>query len=264
MTKPISFRERKFIKMKLALQIYTLREYLGTDNIKDTLRRTKEMGYDGIEWFGLMGYTPAELAELTRSAGLEFFSVHINMQDVNECNTEVMDALAAEGVKWLPIGWLPEECLAGGAEFEKTCALIRKYSKEAAARGMHVLYHNHDFDLVRLNDTTKLDALYAEMPGDVLGAELDTCWLYSGGVDAAEYIVRYSDRSPVIHLKDCVKEGGRKSFKPVGSGVLNWDEILPVCGNAQWICVEMDEPSDGLDAFRCAEMSAGFLKSKLG
>lgn len=250
--------------MKLALQIYTLRQYLGKDDIKDTLRRTKEMGYDGIEWFGLMGYTPAELADLTRSAGLEFFSVHINIQDIAECDTEGMDALAKEGVKWLPIGWLPEECLAGGEEFDKTCALIRRYSAEASKRGLHVLYHNHDFDLVLLNDTPKLDILYNAIPGDILGAELDTCWLYSGGVDAVEYIKKYADRAPVIHLKDCVKEGGRKSFMPVGSGVLNWDEILPVCIKAQWICVEQDEPSDGMDPFRCAAMSAAFIKNKLG
>jgi len=248
--------------MKLALQIYTLRQYLGADSIKDTLQKIKEMGYDGIEWPGLMGYTPAELAELTRSAGLEFFSVHINIYDMIEFDTDMLDGLAKEGVKWLPIGWLPEANLAGGAEFDKTCALIRRYSEEAAKRGMQVLYHNHDFDLVRVNGVPKLDIMYDTLSGDVLGAELDTCWLYSGGVDAVEYIRKYADRAPVIHLKDCVKDGGRKGFKPVGHGVLNWDEILPVCEKAQWICVEQDDPSDDMDAFSCAAMSAAFLRNK--
>ena len=250
--------------MKLALQIYTLRQYLGADDIQDTLKTVKKMGYDGIEWPGLMGYTPAQLAKITRDAGLEFFSVHINIQDVMDCDTDVMDALAKEGVKWLPIGWLPEDRLAGGVNFDKTCALIRKYSGEAAKRGMLVLYHNHDFDLAPLADTTKLAALYAALPGDVLGAEPDTCWLYSGGVDPVDYITRYADRAPVIHLKDCGKDGGRKGFKPVGDGVLDWDGILSACGTAQWICVEQDEPSDGLDAFQCAARSAAFLREKLG
>ena len=250
--------------MKLALQIYTLRQYLGADDIQGTLQTVKEMGYDGIEWPGLMGYTPAELAKITRDAGLEFFSVHINIQDVMDCDTDVMDALAKEGVKWLPIGWLPEDRLAGGANFDETCRLIRKYSGEAAKRGMLVLYHNHDFDLAPLEDTTKLAALYAALPGNVLGAELDTCWLYSGGVDPVEYITKFADRAPVIHLKDCGKDGGRKGFKPVGDGVLDWDGILAACNTAQWICVEQDEPSDGLDAFQCAARSAAFLRAKLG
>ena len=250
--------------MKLALQIYTLRQYLGEDNIKDTLQKVKEMGYEGVEWPGLMGYTPAGLAKITRDAGLEIFSVHINIQDVIACDTDMLDGLAKEGVKWLPIGWLPEERLAGGEKFEETCDLIRKYSALAAERGMLVLYHNHDFDLAPLEDTTKLAALYAALPGNVLGAEPDTCWLYSGGVDPVDYLNKYADRAPVIHLKDYVKEGGRKGFKPVGSGVLDWDGILPACGKAQWICVEQDDPSDGMDAFRCAAMSAAFLKEKLG
>ena len=250
--------------MKLALQIYTLRQYLGADDIHNTLKTVREMGYDGIEWPGLLGYTPQELAKITRDAGLEFFSVHINIQDVMDCDTGVMDALAKEGVKWLPIGWLPEDRLAGGANFDETCRLIRKYSGKAAERGMLVLYHNHDFDLAPLEDTTKLAALYAALPGNVLGAELDTCWLYSGGVDPVEYITKFADRAPVIHLKDCGKDGGRKGFKPVGDGVLDWDGILAACNTAQWICVEQDEPSDGLDAFQCAARSAAFLRAKLG
>ncbi|MBR4961412.1 MAG: sugar phosphate isomerase/epimerase [Clostridia bacterium] len=250
--------------MKLALQIYSLRQALAPEQIADTLAKTKAMGYDGIEWFGLMGKTPAALAQITRDAGLEFFSVHINIDDILACDTALMDEMAATGVKYLPIGWLPENRLAGGADFEATCTLIRGYAAEAARRGMLVLYHNHDFDLALYGDATKLDALYDALPGDLLGAELDTCWLYSGGVDAAEYVTKYADRAPVIHLKDCVKDGGRAGFKPVGSGVLDWDAILPCCGKAEWICVEQDDPSDGLDAFRCAEMSAAFLRAKLG
>ena len=249
--------------MKLALQIYTLRNYLGKDDIAETLQKVKEMGYTGVEWPGLMGYTPEELAVLTHEAGLEIFSVHINIDDLLACDTNVLDGFAKVGVKWLPIGWLPEERLAGGDKFAETCDLIRAYSAEAAKRGMLVLYHNHDFDLAPYEDATKLDALYAALPETVLGAELDTCWLYSGGVDPVTYLQKFAHRAPVIHLKDCVKEGGRKGYKPVGDGVLDWAGILPACEKAEWVCVEQDEPSDGLDVFQCATRSAAFLRERL-
>ncbi len=255
--------------MKLALQIYTLRSHLGENELGDTLARVRDMGYDGVEWFGLMGYTPAALAKLTEDAGLEFFSVHINLDDLTVCDTALLDELAAAGAKYLPIVWLPEERIAGGAKFEETCELIRKYSAEAAARGMKVLYHNHDFDLARLEDgTPKLDALYAALPGDVLCAELDTCWLYTGKVDPEAYVRKYADRAPLIHLKDCVSGGGREVFRPVGYGVLDWDGILSAAKAADvpWVCVEQDDPSEGegMDDFRCVELSAAFLKEKLG
>ncbi len=252
--------------MKLALQIYSLRGHLGDNEIRETLSRIRAMGYEGIEWPGLMGYTPAALADLTREAGLTFFSVHINIDDLTACDLSLLDELAAAGTKYLPIGWLPEERLAGGALFEETCALIRRYSAEAAARGMMVMYHNHDFDLARLEDgTPRLDALYAALSGDVLGAELDTCWLYSGKVDPADYLRKYANRAPVIHLKDCTAGGGREGFRPVGRGVLDWDGILAAAKEADtpWVCVEQDDPSEGMDDFRCVELSADFLKKSL-
>jgi len=245
--------------MKKALQMFTLRDHVGGNEIAETLAKVREMGYDGAEWFGLMGMTPEELAKLTTDAGLAMFSFHISIADLLEPDEDFLKRTAAVGVKYLPIGWLPEERLAGGELFEKTCDLIRRYAETAGKYGLRVLYHNHDFDLAKIGDTTKLDLLYDALPGDVLGAEPDTCWLYSGGVDPAEYLTRYADRAPVIHLKDCVKEGGRSGFCPVGMGVLDFDSILAVCDRADWVCVEQDLPSMGLDAFGCAEASAKYL-----
>ena len=250
--------------MKLGLQIYTLREYLAPDQIRDTLGKAKDMGYLGIEWFGLMGYTPKELADMTAEAGMEMFSLHRNIDDLIACDPDELDAIAATGVKYLPIGWLPKERLAGGALFEETCALIRTYGAQAKKRGMLLMYHNHDFDLDLLDGKPMLDHLYETLPADVLGAELDTCWLYSGGVDAADYVRKYADRAPIIHLKDCVKDGGRAGFKPVGGGVLDWTAVFAECGKAEWICVEQDDPSDGMDAFACAAASAAFVKNMIG
>ena len=250
--------------MKLALQIYTLRQALAEDGIAPTLEKVRAMGYDGVEWFGLLGMKPAELAKITRDAGLEFFSVHVNWDDMAAFDLALLDEMAAAGVKYLPIGWLPEARLAGGPLFAETCEQIRRYGAEAAARGMALLYHNHDFDLAAYEDTTRLDALYAAVPASLLGAEPDTCWLYSGGVDPAAYLTKYADRAPIIHLKDCVAEGGRHGYRPVGSGVLAWDAILPCCQAADWLCVEQDEPYGDYTAFQCAEMSAAYVREKLG
>ena len=245
--------------MKTALQIYTLRGALGADDIRATLTRVRGMGYDGVEWFGLLGYTAEQLADMTVAAGLKMFSLHIDYTTAAAADRAFLRDAAAVGVKYLPIGWLPEDRIAGGAAFEETCEVLRSYGALAKEYGLYVLYHNHDFDLIRHNGTPKLDLLYEAVPADLLGAEPDTCWLYSGHVDAAAYLKKYADRAPVIHLKDCVAEGGRSGFRPLGMGVLNFDEILPLCQSADWICVEQDEPMPGMDAFACAEASAHFL-----
>ena len=249
--------------MKLALQIYSLRAYLAPQQLENTLSRVKEMSYDGVEWFSLMGYTPGELKDFTENAGLKMFSLHRDMHDVLACDTFDLDAIVDAGVKYLPIGWLPESRLAGGPLFGETCEAIRRYAEEAGKRGLHLLYHNHDFDLAPCGTSTKLDMLLSALPKNVLGAEPDTCWLWTAGTDPDVWLKRYADRAPVIHLKDCVPEGGRRGFMPVGSGALNWDTILPECRRAEWLCVEQDEPSGGMDAFACAKASADFLRGRL-
>ena len=245
--------------MKTALQIYTLRDALGADDIRNTLSRVRSMGYDGVEWFGLLGYTAEQIAEMTTAAGLEMFSLHIDYTIAAAADRAFLRDAAAIGVKYLPIGWLPENRIAGGVDFEETCEVIRSYAALAKEHGLYVLYHNHDFDLALHNGTPKLDLLFDAIDADLFGAEPDTCWLYSGHVDPVAYLKKYSDRAPVIHLKDCVAEGGRAGFRPLGMGVLNFAEILPACQKAEWLCVEQDDPMPGMDAFACAEASAKFL-----
>ena len=247
--------------MKTALQIYSVRDALGADEIRNTLRRVRDMGYDGVEWFGTMGYTPAELAQMTTEAGLAMFSLHISIDDLLNPDEDFMKAAADAGVKYLPIGYLPEDRLAGAELFPETCDLIRQYGEKAAKYGLYVIYHNHDFDLQKVGDSTALDCLYDAVDARLLGAEPDTCWLYTGGVSVTEYLTKYRDRAPIIHLKDCVKEGGRAGFCPLGMGVLDFADILTCCDAADWICVEQDEPSCGLDPFECAAASIAHLKT---
>ena len=115
--------------MKTALQMYSVREFLGEDRIRDTLRRVREMGYDGAEWYGLLGYTPKELAQLTADAGLRMFSLHISVSDLLAPDEKFMQETAETGVKYLPLGFLPEDRLAGTPLFDETCELIGQYAE---------------------------------------------------------------------------------------------------------------------------------------
>ena len=251
--------------MKTAIQIYGLRDHLGTE-IKDTLNRIRDMGYDGVEWIGLSDRSHEEVAALSKEAGLEIFSRHIGLAEVLERSENFLDTMMKLGYKYLPIGALPAERRGGGELFGETVKELEKFCKMAKEKGLYVMYHNHDFDLgfAGGSDKRQLDMLFEALPSDLLGAELDTCWLYSGGVDVSEYITKYKDRAPVIHLKDCVKEGGRSGYRSVGTGVLDFEKILSVCDKAEWLCVEQDNPTEGLDEFTCAKISIDNLKRLLG
>lgn len=250
--------------MKIGLQLYTLRKEIFSGNVPEILRKVKSLGYDGVEWFGTFpGYGAAKLAEVTRDSGLEFFSIHTDINGLKSPNRDDLKIYSSAGVRYMPIGWLPEDRIAGGENFTDTLETIRNFAKIARGYGITLLYHNHDFDLARLADgTPKLDILYKELPPDILSAELDTCWLYSGGVDTVKYVTKYADRTPILHLKDCVPEGGRTGFMPVGYGVLNFSEILRA-SKADWLCVEQDEPTPSYDEWESCRMAIDYLR-KIG
>ena len=146
---------------------------------------------------------------------------------------------------------------------------------------MTLLYHNHDFEFMKLDGKYALDILYEKVPAELLQTELDMCWVNIGGENPAEYLLKYTGRAPVVHLKDFWGEKSedmyeligidRKlptrpanfEFRPVGSGKQDFPAILKAAeqAGASWVVVEQDKPSMGLTALECAAKSRAYLKS---
>lgn len=135
-----------------------------------------------------------------------------------------------------------------------------------------LLYHNHDFEFAQISGMTALDFLYAAVPASVLKCELDTCWIRYAGADPADYLRRYAERCPVVHLKDYVgdpggpapyallgqdaparEDGGQPFlFKPLGGGCQDIPALVEAAREAgtRWLVVEQDE-SPARPALRC-------------
>ena len=64
------------IKFPVALQLYTVRDDMAND-FEGTLKKVKEMGYDGVEFAGLYGKTAAEVKAICKEVGLVPISAHI-------------------------------------------------------------------------------------------------------------------------------------------------------------------------------------------
>ena len=148
--------------------------------------------------------------------------------------------------------------------------------------GMTLLYHNHDFEFEKIDGKYALEVLYDTVPADLLQTELDTCWVRVGGEEPAAYVRKFSGRAPVVHLKDYA--GGKSEhmyeligiesedakpeenpfeFRPVGFGVQDMPAIIKASedAGAEWLVVEQDQPSMGLDPMQCAEKAIGYLRS---
>ena len=245
--------------LPVAVQVYSVREDAERD-FAGTMKKIKEMGYDGVELAGLYGLTPKEVKAAIEDAGLVALSAHVPFQELVADMEGTIAQYVEIGVKFIAIPYLMEEDRPGTPKFEGNVKLFEEIAKACKAHGIQTLYHNHDFEFQKMSDGRyALDYIYDTIPADLLQTEIDTCWVKVAGEDPAAYIKKYTNRSPLVHLKDFHKEGkpanmyeligtevkkeeshGTFEFRPVGHGDQDFGPILEasVEAGAQWVVVE--------------------------
>ena len=271
--------------IKLGYQIYSAREEAEKD-LAAVCAKLKEFGYDGVEFAGFYGYTAEQINDILSANGLVAVSSHVPYVSIVEDMAGTIAFHKAIGCKFIAVPYLDEQTRPGAPGFAAAIRNIAKFGAMCKAEGIQLLYHNHDFEFIKLSGQYGLDFLYDAIPADLLATELDTCWVNVAGENPAAYIRKYAGRCPVVHLKDFIgakKEGEvlyaliksdgsddvkveqkdepAFDFRPVGYGKQDIPGIIAAGleSGAQWFIVEQDRSSERppLDA---AKMSCDYVR----
>ena len=267
--------------LPVALQVYSVRDEAEKD-FKGTMQRVKEMGYDGVELAGLYGHSPAEIRRMLDEVGIPAISAHVPFAELTAEMEGTVDAYVTIGCEYIAIPYLNEEFRPGIDNFGEVLETIAKIGAVCRDKGVTLLYHNHDFEFVSMEDGSfGLDYMYSHVSPEYLQTELDTCWVKVAGQEPAAYIRQYAGRCPIVHLKDYhgeksehmyeligLEEDAKEEvkstfeFRPVGHGVQDMPSILAasVESGASWVVVEQDV-SVGRTPMEAAAMSRDYLKS---
>lgn len=269
--------------LPVGLQLYSVRDDMAKD-FPGTLKKVKDMGYDGVEFAGLFGHSPEQIKAWCVELGLNPISAHVPLADMLADIDKVIADYKAIGCQYLVVPYVTEERRPGGEKFMQMIEEIRSIGQKVKEAGMVLLYHNHDFEFKKTESGEfGLDYLYANVSADLLQTELDQCWVKYAGQDPVAYLEKYSGRSPVVHLKDFHVEGKQEGdpyaliglnegeqkkasafeFRPLGHGVQNIPSIIAasVKAGSKWLIVEQDQPSMGKSPLECVAMSMEYLKS---
>lgn len=270
--------------LSVALQLYSVRDELEAD-FEGTVRKVKELGYDGVEFAGLYGKSAAEVKQILDDAGLVPVSAHVPLDELVGDAAAVVATYKQIGCEYIAVPYLPEDRRPGTDGFERTIEDIKMIADVCNEQGIHLLYHNHDFEFKKLGGEYALDILYTEITPDRLQTEIDTCWVGVAGEDPAAYVLKYSGRAPVVHLKDYYMQGREKpkklyeligieddgesasdeafGFRPIGYGVQDMPAILDasVEAGARWVVVEQDRPAPGDTPINSVKLSREYLKT---
>ena len=273
-------------RLPVGLQLYGIRDRLEDfpGEFEPVMEKIKAMGYDGVELAGLYGLEPRFIREVLDRVGLVPLGAHVPFAEMCGRLLEVISDYREIGVKYLVMPYMAEEYRPANPDgfysFMKTLGRIGETVHRA---GMTLLYHNHDFEFVRLPDGENgYDRMFEMIPHEYLMAELDTCWCDVATGRTVEYIGKYDRRIPVVHLKDYIKKGevrnmykliglkteeaeeggtGYFGFRAVGFGQMIWEPVLEAAckAGAQWAVVEQDEHYE-TDSLECARRSREYLK----
>ena len=270
--------------LPVAVQLYSVRDDLAAD-MRGTLEQVKAMGYDGVEFAGLYGADPAALRAMLDEIGLTAVSAHVPIDEMLGDVDRVLGDYAALGCRYIAMPWLAEDRRPGQPRYAETLAQIEMLGKAAHEKGMQLLYHNHDFEFVKVGEEYALDIMYANIPAEYLMTQLDTCWVKVAGEDPAAYVRKYAGRAPLVHLKDFYKQGTEKpanmygligtdvqeaamddsaafELRTIGYGVKDVSALLAASldAGAEWVIVEQDNPAKGQTPMESIRISREFLR----
>lgn len=223
--------------MLIGVQLYTLREELNKDFL-GTLKKVKEIGYDGVEFAGFGGYEAAELKKYLEDINLKVISAHIGLEELKANLDEVIKFNLELGNKYIVCPWANYESIE---DFIEMSGVLEDIGERLNKVGLKLCYHNHAQEFQKFQEGYGLDIIYGKVSEQFLSTEIDTYWVAYAGINPVEYIKKYKNRTPLVHIKD-MEEGGTKSFTEIGNGILDIKSIVKQVekNGAEWIIVEQD------------------------
>jgi sugar phosphate isomerase/epimerase len=243
----------------IGLQLYPFREALAAD-FRGSLSRIADIGYVAVEFLGLHGHSPAEVAAITSQLGLRTCASHHALPEGNALQDAIHEAEVLQH-SYPVANSSREDCTTEDA----VQALSRKLQQAASFFKQHGLcfaLHNHWWEFASTIAGRFAWQAIMDLAPD-LSAELDTYWCAHGGrTDPAAIISSYRSRIPLLHIKDGTL-GGTPGHTPVGSGDLDIPAITRAGDPAvvEWLVVDLLEDSLA-DMFQSATESYRYLVSE--
>jgi sugar phosphate isomerase/epimerase len=235
----------------VSLQLWSVRDHVKND-FAGTVAALAKFGYQGVETAGYGNLDVNAATAAVRAAGLRVSGMHVGIDALRASpNTVISDALTL-GSAHVIVPWFPKALLASPAACAALGEELAAHGRRLAAHGIQLHYHNHDFELARLDGLTVFERILdAAAPAHLL-AEVDLYWVKIGGDDPAAFLRRQGRRVRLVHLKD---------EKELGTGPVDYASVFAAIdslGTVEWQVIEVEKYNH--DPLESARLSLEQLK----
>lgn len=176
-------------------------------------------GMDGGNWYGERAYYKA--IDRTEKLGVDVLSVHCALCDVSP---RILDRMIPHALDMFIMrriaNFVVSLNIKSKEEADSYIPILERFIELMTPAGGRVVYHNHDCEM----KNGVLDYLMSSVPR--LELELDAGWAAFAGVDPIEVAEKYEGRLRMLHLKDFANTTDRRSFVPIGDGILPLEDLV--------------------------------------
>jgi len=248
--------------MRIAAQLYTVRDFLKTpEEIFDTLKKVKQIGYDVIQVSGMGAIEPALLKSYVDELGLEICGTHMPFDRIVNDTESLIKEHKLLNCPYIGLGAAPDQ-FRNADGYKKFAEIMEKPAKMISDAGLKFTYHNHEFEFKKFGNQTGMDILLDNTNSETFKLLPDIYWLQAGGVVPSAFLKKHANRIEFVHYKDMVLTDDGQQITEVGNGNIDWVYINDVCLDIgiKYAAVEQDYNwSDG-NAINSLETSYKYLK----
>ena len=280
--------------MKTYVQQIMLGTVTGSESqARETLRRIRAAGYDGLELNSFMIHPTGLLVRvmtraagmptgkggsldwpgLMRESGLSAVSLHTDLGSLERDAAAVAEEAKGFGTNRLVITGMYRFDYSDETAVRGLAGRLNKAGEALKAAGAELLYHNHNVELLPLgNGRRAYDILIDETDPDLVGFEFDSYWFTDGGADAAAWMKRLGSRMKLWHVTDRGSRQKGTAMTPIlkcdsmelGTGNMDLDGLLAAAreNGVEDVVLESHRNWIDRDPVRSLETSAAWLNAR--
>ena len=235
--------------MKAYVQQIMLGSVTGSEaQARETLQRIKAAGYDGLELNRFMIHPSSLMVRLMtraagmptgkggkldwhallKEAGLGVASLHTDLGSLERESEPVIEEAKSFGTDTVIITGMYRFDYGDEASVRGLAQRLNKAGEALKKKGLSLLYHNHNVELLRLASGKRAyEVLIEETDPEYVNFEFDSFWFTDGGADAKVWMKKLGSRMKLWHLTD---RGSRQSG-PAMTPILKADSMELGTGN---------------------------------
>ncbi|MGA9585728.1 MAG: sugar phosphate isomerase/epimerase family protein [Terracidiphilus sp.] len=235
------------LHMPIGLQLYSVRNLLPKD-FEGTLHQLAAAGYQEVEAAGYFDKTAADFGNALNKAGLKCVSTHHQLTQLKTQFDQLIQYGQALGLQYIICSWagVHRDPTRTGAlnldDWRYVADQFNAIGAKVKAAGMTFGYHNHTVEFGTENGVVFFDELLKRTDPSVVKFEMDCGWVVGGGHDPVEYLSKYPERFPLLHVKDMVKEpDGKLRNVVMGKGFIDYKPIFRAATGLKHYFIEQEE-----------------------